>query len=280
MDQERAAHRVDLSTGVRVAFAEQGDPSGPAILLLHAWGESLRSFDRLMPMLPPSLHVLAMDQRGHGQSEAPDDGYDVESLGADVEAFMDAVDLSSAVLVGSSSGGYVAQQVAVRSSARATGLVLIGSPSSLRGRPTFADDVDGLTDPIDTAWVKAFLETFPRFHEMPDWYLEERIQEAARIPARVWQRSLLGLTTSRPPIETGPISCPTLILWGDRDGFLSRESQLALAARIPGSRFTAYQGVGHLVLWEEPGRVAAQLLGFVRDIAAVHRPSAGTPESG
>jgi rifampin ADP-ribosylating transferase len=67
-----------------------------------------------------------MDQRGHGDAGKPATGYDLESLGADIEAFMDAIGLSSAVLVGSSSGGYVAQQVAVHSPARVAGLVLVG----------------------------------------------------------------------------------------------------------------------------------------------------------
>lgn len=251
-----------------MAFAEQGDRAGPAILLLHAWGESLRSFDRLVPLLPASLHVLAMDQRGHGQADAPEDGYDLESLARDVEAFLDEVGLPSVVLVGSSSGGYVAQQVAVRSPGRVAGLVLLGSPASLRGRPSFADEVDGLTDPIDPGWVREFLERFPRVHEVPGWYLDDRVQESARIPARVWRSSLLGLITSTPPIETGPISAPALIVWGDRDEVLPYEGQLALAAAIPGSTLRTYEGVGHLVLWEQPERIAADLV----DVVVASRP--------
>lgn len=97
---------------------------------------------------------------------------------------MDALDLSVAVLVGSSSGGYVAQQVAVRSPGRVAGLVLIGSPPTLQGRPAFADEIEGLSDPIDPSWVRAFLETFPLFHDVPDWFLRDRVRESARIPAR------------------------------------------------------------------------------------------------
>ncbi len=262
---------VDLSTGVRVAFVEQGDRGGPTLLLLHAWLESSRAFDRLTRLLPPQWHVLAMDQRGHGQAAAPDDGYDLASLGADVEAFLDALEIPSAVLVGSSSGGYVAQQVAVRSPTRVAGLALIGSPQSLRARPEFADDLAALTDPIDPEWVRAFLGAFPLFHEVPQWYLDERIAESARIPARVWQQSLLGLTTSTPPSELGPITAPSLLLWGDHDEVLPREGQLALAAGIPRSRFCEYDGVGHLVLWETPERVAQDLVRFVQDLSPERR---------
>jgi len=264
---EQRARRVDLDTGVSLAFVEQGDRSGRPVLLLHPWGESLRCFDRLAPLLPASFHVLAVDQRGHGDADKPADGYGLESLGKDVEAFMDAVGLPSAVLAGSSSGGYVAQQVAMRSPDRVDGLVLIGSPRSLRGRPEFADEVERLTDPVDAAWVRGFLEAFPLLHDVPEWYVEDRVSEACRIPAEVWQASLAGLATSAAPIETGPISAPTLILWGDRDGLLAPEGQQALAAAIPGARLLVYEGVGHLVLWEQPERVAADLAAFVQDIA-------------
>jgi pimeloyl-ACP methyl ester carboxylesterase len=265
---ERGIRRVHLSTGVSLSYVESGDRSGSAVLLLHAWGESSRSFDRLTSLLPDSWHVVAMDQRGHGDADQPADGYDLESLGADVEALMDAIGLASAVLVGSSSGGYVAQQVAVRSPARAAGLVLIGSPRSLQGRPQFADELDQLTDPVDEAWARRFLAGFRLFHEVPAWYYEDRVREAARIPARVWRKSLAGLTTSRPPTETGTISAPTLILWGDRDELLAAAEQQALATHIPGSRFVAYEGVGHLVLWEQPERVAGDVIAFVKAIQA------------
>ncbi len=263
MDREPVVRLVDLRTGVRVAFAEQGDRAGPAVLLLHAWGESLRSFDRLVPLLPASLHVLAMDQRGHGQADAPEDGYDLESLARDVEAFLDEVGLPSAVLVGSSSGGYVAQQVAVRSPDRVAGLVLLGSPASLRGRPAFADEVDGLTDPIDPGWVRDSSRRSRASTRCRTGISTTGSRSRLASPPASGGRACCGLITSPAPIETGPISAPTLIVWGDRDEVLPYEGQLALAAAIPGSTLRTYEGVGHLVLWEQPERVAADLVDFV-----------------
>ena len=225
-----------------LAFTERGDRSGPAVLLLHAWIESLRSFDRLTPLLQPSLRVLALDQRGHGEADKPADGYDLESLAGDVVAFLDAMEVPSVVLAGSSSGGYVAQQVAIRYPHRVAGLVLIGSPLTLHGRPPFAHEIEGLDDPLDPRWVRQFLEWFPLFHEVPDWYFEDRVDDAARIPAAVWRQSLAGLTTSPPPIGLGSICAPTLIIWGDRDGLLARADQAALASAIPNSHLVVYEG--------------------------------------
>jgi rifampin ADP-ribosylating transferase len=159
------------------------------------------------------MHVLAMDQRGHGDADKPAGGYALMDVAADVEAFMDAMDLKSALL-GSSSGGYVAQQVAIGIPHRVTGLVLVGSPRSLRGRPAFADEVDRLVDPVDRAWVESSLAWFPRFHHVPDWYIHDRIDDGVRMPANVWRQALDGLIPARPTTETGTITAPTPIIWG------------------------------------------------------------------
>ena len=266
MGVSRSDQVVHLSTGVDVSYVAQGDPSGVPVLLLHAWGESLGCFDRLTPMLPTTIRVLAMDQRGHGHSDQPADAYSLADFAGDVTAFLDAMGLPSAVLVGSSSGGYVAQQVAITSPERVRGLVLVGAPRSLHGRAPFADEVDQLTDPIDRTWVKDSLTWFPRFHQVPDWYIEARVDDGMQIPARVWRQALAGLNEATPPTETGTIHTPTLIIWGERDELLPRADGDALAAAIPGSRLVVYPDTGHLVLWEQPARVASDLTAFVNDL--------------
>jgi len=173
------------------------------------------------------------------------------------------VGLQSAVLLGSSSGGYVAQQVAVQVPRRVDGLVLVGAPRSLRGRPAFADEVDRLTDPVDPSWVGESLTWFPRYHHVPDWYIKDRIRDGLRVPAHVWMAGLAGLTAAVPPSESGTITAPTLIIWGERDELLPLQDGHLLAAAIPGSRLVVYQDTGHLVLWEQPQRVATDLVDFV-----------------
>jgi pimeloyl-ACP methyl ester carboxylesterase len=264
----RNRQRVRLQTGMTVPYVAQGDRSGVPVVLLHAWGESFGCFDRLFPLLPATIYAVAMDQRGHGAADKPADGYTLVDLADDVVAFLAAIGLTSAVLLGSSSGGYVAQQVAVRTPDRVNGLVLVGSPRSLRGRPPFADEVGRLTDPVDRAWVKASLDWFPRFRDVPDWYVEDRVDDGVRMPANVWRESLNGLSTAVPPTETATITAPTLIIWGARDGLLSRDDEEALAAAIPGSQLLVYEDTGHLVLWEQPERVADDLTRFVGGLSA------------
>ena len=167
---------------------------------------------------------------------------------------------------GSSSGGYVAQQVAIRNPELVAGLVLVGSPRTLQGRPAFADEVEQLTDPIDVAWVRKSLTWFPRIQPVPPWYIDDRVRDGARIPAHVWREAFSGLTSARPPTDAGTITAPTLIVWGDHDELLTRDHEERLASAIPDSRLVVYEDTGHLVLWEQPERLASDLIDFIETL--------------
>lgn len=233
------------------------------VLLLPAWGETSGCFDRLLPLLPAAVRAVTMDLRGHGSADAPASGYSLAELADDVVTAMDARGLSSVVLLGSSSGGYVAQQVAVTDPDRVAGLVLVGSPRTLQRRPSFADEVDRLTDPVSEEWVRASFAWFPMYQPVPTSYLDDRVRDGARIPAHAWRETLNGLCAATPPTDAGTITCPTLVLRGDRDEVLTLQHQEELARAIPGSRLVVYEDTGHLVLWEQPERVARDVADFV-----------------
>jgi rifampin ADP-ribosylating transferase len=255
-----------LRTGIMVQCLVQGDDDAEPVLLLHAWGESRRSFDRLVPLLT-GFRVYAPDLRGQGDADKPPDGYSLSEQAEDAAAILDALKVPRAFVLGSSSGGYVAQQLAVSHPAKVAALVLVGSPLSLQGRTSFADEVDRLTDPLDEDWVRDSLTWFPLIHEVPPWYLEDRVHDGLRMPAHAWKAILNGLCEATPPTESGTITAPTLILWGAEDNLLPRSGQEALAARIPGAVLKVYPGVGHVVLWECPEQVAEDAAAFFSSLA-------------
>jgi len=221
-----------------------------------------------MAVLPERIHALAFDQRGHGDAAKPAAGYELGDFANDVGTFMDAVGLEAAVLAGASSGGYVAQRFAVDDPGRTLGLALLGSPRSLRGpRPRFADVVATLEDPIDPAFVRELSEGMVA-SEVPEAVMATLCEENLKVPARVWRDALEGLLAAAPPLETGRISAPTLIVWGARDALLPRADREALAAEIPGARLVVYPDVGHLPVIEEPERVAADLTALCDAVVA------------
>jgi non-heme chloroperoxidase len=251
-----------IGNRLKLPYVEQGDPSGVPVVLLHAFADSWRSFERVLPHLPRSIHAFAVTQRGHGDADRPSAGYEVEQFTADVVALMDAVGLEEAVIVASSSASLTAQRFAAEHRKRALGLVFIGAPRSLRDKPaaaTFIDAVRELSDPIDPAFVREFVAATVSGPVPPD-FLETIVAENLKVPARVWSATLQGLVDAVPASETATITAPTLILWGDRDGFLPRSDQEALAAAIPGSRLVVYEDTGHAVHWEQPEQVAADIV--------------------
>jgi pimeloyl-ACP methyl ester carboxylesterase len=248
----------------------QGDPGARPALLLHAWGESHGSFDRLAPLLS-GFRVVIPDLRGQGGADKPASGYSFLDQTQDIVAILDAIGVEKAFVVGSSSGGYLAQQLAVTFPDRVAGLVLIGAPLSLHGRAPFANEVEQLSDPIHEDWVRAFLSWFPFHRDVPAWFIEDRVRDGVAMPAHAWKGILHGLSTAIPPTESGLIRSPTLILWGDHDQLLPWKDQQTLASRIQGAALKVYADVGHLVLWECPELVARDTRLFFNPVSPPHQ---------
>ena len=81
-----------LRTGIRVPCLVQGDADAKPVLLLHAWGESRRSFDRLIPLLT-GFRLYAPDLRGQGEADKPADGYSLAEQAEDAAAILDALNV-------------------------------------------------------------------------------------------------------------------------------------------------------------------------------------------
>ena len=262
---------AQLRTGLRVHYAEYGDPGGEALILLHGYTDSWYSYSRLLPLLAPErYHAFAVSQRGHGDSERPAGGYAPDDFAADVVAFMDAVGVARATLVGHSMGSFVARRVAAARPDRVTRLVLIGSAVTPVNPVTreLQAAVRELADPVAEEFVREF-QAGTLYLPVPEAFFERVIAESGKLPARVWRSALDGLLASDDADRLGRIAMPTLIVGGDRDAVFSREEQERLAAAIPCARLALYAETGHDPQWERPGQVAADLTAFVRGGSAI-----------
>ncbi len=266
----RAIQSIELSTGITVPYVEQGDAHGVPVVLLHGYSDSWRSYELLLAHLPSSVHAYALTQRGHGDADRPAKGYAPADCANDVAAFMDAMGLDAAVIVGHSAGSYIAQQFAVDHPQRTLGLVLIGAFHAFRGNPVIAElwqAVRELADPIDREFVVGFQSSCSA-QPLPPGFLDAMVDESCKLPAHVWKAAAAGLIAAEVPSESGRIEAPTIILWGDQDAFCARSDQDALVAAIPGAQLLTYPGTGHSVHWEQPAHCAADIVAFARKCAA------------
>ena len=269
---------VVLPDGVRLAVREQG--AGTPVVLLHAWGETHRSFDRVVELLPADLHVLVPDQRGVGESDKPSAGYRLEDCAADVIGVLDAMGLAAAWVVGSSSGGYVAQQVALAHPGRVLGLVLVGAPRSLAGLDPLRQVLRSFHDPVTADDIAALNEALGVPTSVPRGFLQAQDAAALTIPRHVWLAGYRGLVEAAAPSQVGSIRVPTLVISGAEDDLLAPTETAALAASIPGSRRRVYEETGHFVLWQRPERVARDTVAFLQESTATLPPNPDPPPLG
>lgn len=261
---------VELPNHITLSYAEQGASAGIPMLLLHGFAGSWRSFELVLSHLSDSVHAFAITQRGHVNASAPQSGYRLDDFAGDVTAFMDALHLEHAVIVGHSMGAAVAQRLAVDHPDRVLGLVLMGASLAALGDPdlqAFWDStLSKLTDPIDPTFVRGFIDT-TLAQSVPPEFFEVIMQDAQAVPARVWKEAFKRRLEEDISNDPPKIGVPTLIVWGDRDARCSQREQEELEAMINGSRLLVYPGAGHDLHCEEPARFASDLLSFTEDLA-------------
>ena len=257
-----------------LSAARTGNPDGEAVVLLHGYSDSWRSYLPLMRELPRSLDLIALSLRGHGDSGRPEGPYGTGPMARDVVAAMDRLGIARATVVGHSMGSLVAQRLAQDHPDRVNRLVLIGAFATLAGNPEvdmlWRDAVSGLTDPVDPVFVRSFQQS-SLARPVPADFLAGVVEESLKLPARVWRAALDAIRREDRTALLGRIEAETTIVWGDRDGFSRRAEQERLARSIPRARLIVHQGTGHSPHWEDPARTAADIaaaIGAARQAAA------------
>jgi pimeloyl-ACP methyl ester carboxylesterase len=257
---------VPLSTGVRLEYVEHGPADGLPVILLHGVTDSWRSFELVLGRLPGSIRAFAVSLRGHGDSSRPDIGYRYRDFSEDVRAFMDAMGLEQAVVVGHSMGASVAQRLIADHPHRVSRLVLMGSFATIGGNLTVAEFVTNeillLSDPIAPAFAREWqLSTLA--NPTDAGFLDTVVHETLKVPARVWHQTFSGfLATPDFSDELRRVAVPVLLLWGDRDSYVMRSDQERLQAVMPAARLVVFEGIGHAIHWEDPARVVDALVEF------------------
>jgi non-heme chloroperoxidase len=258
---------VTLSSGITLEYVRRGDTSGVPVIFVHGVTDSWRSFEWMLPSLPPAINAYAISVRGHGGSDRPAQGYDTHDFARDVDGFMDRLSIPSAVVVGHSMGSGIALRLALDYPSRTRALVLIGGMAAWGANPAVrevAATVAGFTGPIDPAFVRDFqLSTVAT--DVPA-IIKVAVEESLRVPLRVWKDAFAGILQSDVSRELPRITVPTLVMWGGKETFATFSEQKELARGIQGARLLVYEHAGHALHWDEPRRVARDIAAFVGEL--------------
>ncbi|HVF47922.1 MAG TPA: alpha/beta fold hydrolase [Pyrinomonadaceae bacterium] len=265
--------QVKLKTGITMSYVETGPADGPPLLLVHGFTDSSFSYSRVLPLIDRRFRVFAIDQRGHGDSDRPADGYEMKNFAADVVAFMDVKGIRTATIVGHSMGSFVTMQTALDAPGRVERIVLIGTASSANNAAVrgLLEEVNKLSDPVPAEFARGF-QISTSSPTLPKEFLDTVVSESLKLPAYVWKKALNGILAKDFRPELKKITIPVTIFWGEKETIFLRDEQEVLTKGLPRSRLVVYKGSGHSPHWEEPER-------FARDLNQVlFEPKSGSVE--
>lgn len=288
--------RIALPTGVELDVQVAGVPGGPAIILLHGFPESHRTWRHQVPALAAAgWFVLAPDQRGYARSSKPEgvENYAADRIVADCLALADHHGIDRFTLVGHDWGGAVAWMAALARPDRVERLVIVNAPHPYLFQKSLIESNEqrrasayinhfrdtGIDQGLTGRGLEAFFSaTFTKLvagaiaGEDKAAYLDEWGQPGAMTGMLNWYRAS-GITVPAPGEQVErpafldrpfpPVTQPTLVIWGMDDKALLGDELLDFGPLVPDLTLERIDGAGHFVPWDAPGRVNAALLGWL-----------------
>lgn len=267
---------------VTLHYQEWGDPSLPTVLMLHGFGVSGHMFDEFAARAQGMYHLIAVDQRGHGDSDwAPDGDYSRDAFIADVEALRQALELDSFLLMGHSMGGLNAATYTAKYPARVQSLVLVdvGPEAAKEG----VDNIMRFTQAPAELEFEQFVENAMRFNtRRTRENIEERMRHRLKqLPSGKWtwkfdnrfrdKESGLRIGSEATNQEVWElfksIRCPVLLVRGEQSDVLSQEVAERCAADLPNCKLVVVPGAGHSVPGDNPDGFTEPVLEFLEATA-------------
>ena len=288
--------RVGLSTGVTLNVGFAGSEDAPAVILLHGFPESHRTWREVAPRLEDKFRLIMPDQRGFAGSDMPQDvsEYSADKLIGDIFALADTLGLESFALVGHDWGGAIAWPAALRNDPRLTKVAIVNAPHPLIFQKSLIEDADqraasqyitwfrtpGADKAIEAMGLDVFFDKTMGSHvdltKLPEaerqQYLADWSQPGALVAMLNWYRG--SKLVVPPPGVTVPVSdwvlgafpsiqVPTLVIWGMNDTALLPIQLDGLDRLVEDLTVVRLPGVSHFAPWEAGEQVADALRDFL-----------------
>lgn len=240
------------------AVEYEGAGTGPVILLLHGWMQSLHTFDALVPALSISFRVIRLDLPGFGGSEPPKSAWGVGEYARFVRDFCEKLQIQPEIVLGHSFSGRIAAKGTAEGVLRPKKLILIASAGLAKHK----------TVRSRLFWIvakagKMGLFLFPR--SVQDRFRRRLYEKAGSeyLDAGPLKDTFLLVTREDLSEAARKIHVPTLLIWGENDTETPLSDGRRLKELISGARLKILNGAGHFVHQEKPVEVARLISEFL-----------------
>jgi esterase len=281
-----SSERVTID-GLQLHYLDWGNPAGPPLVCVHGYTSSADAFNGFARHFRDRFHIVAVDVRGHGESQwSPDGAYTYREQAGDLAAFVDWLRLGQFILLGTSMGGIIAMTYAMEHGQRLRALVLndIGPEveqgsqritGMVRDRPDeFARLEDAMAYRREISPIVAARNAADQcelalgvLRQLPDgkwgWkmdpvYVRQRVERGAPVRPNLWP-------------ALARLACPTLAVWGTESDVLSEAQARRMVETLPNGELLSVPGVGHAPSLVEP----TSLAGLERFLGGVLAPTGG-----
>ncbi|MEZ5347413.1 MAG: alpha/beta hydrolase [Pyrinomonadaceae bacterium] len=256
------------NNGAKIYWEETG--SGPTLLLIMGLGGTHKEWRRLLPALSQKYRVITFDNRGTGETVAPDETFSIKQMASDAEAVLNAADAGKAHVLGMSMGGMIAQEFALNYPGKLRSLILCvttcGGSNAVLAKPEvlFTLQGRGISSPEDAFWAIA-----PYIYDQgtPHSLIEEdlRAREGEFTKPENFMRQLQAIISWPGTFpRLSKINVPTLVLHGENDQLIPCENGRALAGTIPNAVYDELENSSHIFTTDQTERSAWIILDFLR----------------
>jgi pimeloyl-ACP methyl ester carboxylesterase len=256
---------------IRIAYDEQG--SGRPVLFVHGYPLNRRIWQPQVEGLAGEARALALDLRGHGESEIAPGPYGMDLLADDCAAFLDATGVSQPVaLCGLSMGGYVAMAFSRRHAGRLAGLVLTATragPDTPEAKANRQKAAELAREEGPLAIAESMLPKMlsPKTYDRKPDLVEAVRKIMISTPVEAIRGDLLGMMERPDSLPgLGQLRVPTLILHGADDQIIPVSEAEAMQAAIQGAGLQVIPNAGHLLNLEQPEMFTHALRSFLQSI--------------
>lgn len=262
-------------------YQEWGNPSAPTILMLHGFGVSGHMFDEFAERMQDRYHLIALDQRGHGDTDwAPEGDYSRDAYVGDLEGFRETLGIGRFILVGHSMGGLISVGYTVRNPGvvRALVLVDVGPEASREG----VENIQRFTRGPDELEFEEFVQMAHRFNQRRSlenirermrhrlkqtdsgkwtWKFDKRFREA---PAELRIGSQLSNDDQWQMFRA--VEAPTLLVRGAESDVLTPAVAERAVTEMRRARLVTVPAAGHSVPGDNPDDFTAAVTEFFGDL--------------
>ncbi|PKB78515.1 MAG: hypothetical protein BZY88_18045 [SAR202 cluster bacterium Io17-Chloro-G9] len=266
------------ANGMNFHYLEWGDTARPTILMLHGVSQQGHSWDFISLALSDKFHIIALDQRGHGDSDwAPDGDYSIEAQQGDIDGFVEAMGLGKFTLIGHSMGGRNSFVWASRHPGTLESLVIVDTgPETQRRGGERIRNFQQLPDELDSfeEFVQRVQSYTGRSREQTMGSLKYAIRER---PDGKWSwkyDKVLRSSGRRPGSWTSEqlwecvrvIDCPTLVVRGSNSDLFAEETMARMQQEIPDCTTVTIARAAHLVQGDNPVDFVAAVQGLLQRV--------------